>query len=67
MTNSVGSTSQNIALQPAAAPPVDPAAEAMEREKEREVIQTLAAVRQAPAAQPAPAHQSRPGRVDRVA
>ena len=67
MTNAVGSTAQNIALQPAAARPVDPAAEAVQREQQREGIEDREAVRQTPETQPAPATKERARHVDRVA
>ena len=67
MTNSVGSTAQNIALLPAASRPIDPAAEARQREQDNEVIEDRDAVRQAPEVRSAPAGKERPRHVDRVA
>lgn len=68
MTNSVGSTSQNVALQPAAARPVDPAVEAAQRQRENEAVETPQAVHKAEETQSASAPpRERPRHVDRHA
>ena len=67
MTNSVGSTAQNVALQPAAARPIDPAAEAAEREKDDEQIEEREAVRMTQQTHAAPETKEKPHHVDRYA
>ena len=65
MTNAIGSTSLNLALQVAATRPANPAAEAVERERQRESIEDGEAVRQAHARAPATDRKKQKGRVDR--
>ena len=67
MTTSEGSTAQNVALQPVAARPIDPAAEAVQNEQKREGIEDREAVRQTPETHPAPEQKARPRHVDRLA
>ena len=65
MTNAIGSTSQNVALQPAAARPADPGTEMVAREQQRENIDDREAVRLALASTSPADRKEKPGRVDR--
>lgn len=59
MVSNVNGSPQNVALEPAGPRPVDPAAEAAQREQSREAIQSTEAVRRSHETEPEPAHDER--------
>lgn len=67
MVSNVNGSPQNVALEPAAPRPVDPAAEAVQREQSREAIESREAVRRTRQAEPQPAHDERTKHVNRYA
>lgn len=67
MVSNVNGAPQNVALEPTGPRPVDPATEAQQREKDREVIQDQDAVRVAKESEPAHPDAPKPKTVDRYA
>ena len=67
MISNVNGSQQNVALEPAAPRPVDPTAEAGQRERQREAIEDEAIARRSRKSDPEPEHDERSRHVDRVA